>query len=157
MKSIVFKKLKKENGITMIALAVTLAVMLVLIGTYSFNMDKFIEQRAKTKFDTDIKQLKEYIDYYYSKNKQIPIANRYINNDALNAIETAGQKSDNDDSNYYIIDLNLIEDIDLHYGKELYDIEDEEEDISNLTDVYIINEQSHMIYLFAIGICLFLL
>ena len=90
-----------------------------------------------------MRRLKEEIDQYYARVKSLPIINEYTNISMLQGI-----KNVNDNDEYYVIDLKQL-DVELNYGKDYIEIEnnrDASENISDLTDVYIINKQSHTIY-----------
>lgn len=131
--------LKSNKGITLITLVITLVIMIILSFTVSVNVSSYIERNNKAKLETDIIKLKEEISYYYSKNKTLPIINKYINIQKI-------QKNINDNENYYVIDLENIKELNLNYGKDYNKIKGTEGDIADLLDVYIINEQSHTIY-----------
>lgn len=131
--------LKRNKGITLITLTTTIVVMLIISISITINIKPYIQRKNKTNLETDILKLKETISYYYSKNKSLPIINKYIN---INNLE----KNINDNENYYVIDLSEIEEQDLNYGKDYYKINNKDEKISELLDIYIINEQSHTIY-----------
>lgn len=138
--------LKSNKGITMIALVLTIAIMIILTVTVTINIDGYAQRKKKGDLETDIIKLKEEVDLYYSKYKELPIANKYINTEALNKIELWEQKSVNDNENYYVIDLDLLDVEDLAYGKDFGKLEDKTSDVTEFTDIYIVNEQSHMIY-----------
>ena len=138
--------LKSNKGITLMVLIITLVIMLILMVTITVNIDGYAQRKRFAELETDITKLKEEVDLYYSKYKELPIANKYINTEALAKIEVSEQKSVNDNENYYVIDLDLLDDMELNNGKDFETIEDKNTDITDLTDIYIINEQSHIIY-----------
>ena len=140
------ENLKSEKGITLIVLIITLVILLIFITTVNINISGYVEKKAYTNFETDLRQLKESIDYYYSVNKVLPIQNKYTNSEAISSIDEVGQISVNDNATYFVIDLNLLENMELNYGKDFYTIESITDDITTLEDIYIINEQSHVIY-----------
>ena len=128
-----------NKGITLLTLTITIVIMLILSFTISFNVSTYVERRQKTNLETDIIKLQEEIANYYSKNKTLPIANKYTNTQML-------EKSINDNENYYVIDLSKISNLDLNYGKDYDKIIDYSIEISDLLDIYIINERAHTIY-----------
>lgn len=133
------KYIKSNKGITLITLTTTIVVMLIISVSITININPYIQRKNKTNLETDILKLEEEISYYYSKNKTLPIINKYTNINTL-------QKNINDNENYYVIDLLKIGKEELNYGKDYYKIDNKEENISDLLDIYIINEQSHTIY-----------
>ena len=134
--------MKNEKGITLITLAITLVVLIILTFTISINAPDLISMKRKNNFENDMNVLKEEIDQYYARYDSLPIINKYINVDILN-----NSKNINDNDNYYVIDLSKI-DVNLNYGKDYEQIllKNLEEEVVDITDVYIINEQSHTIY-----------
>lgn len=140
------KKLKQENGITMVVLTLTVVIMLIITISFSVNINAYAQRKHKTEFETDTNKLKEEIDIYYSENKALPIANKFTKTEFFTVLEDAHQKNINDNENYYVIDIDQLNKIDLNYGKDFETITDKELDINDLNDIYIINEQSHTIY-----------
>lgn len=132
--------MKSEKGITLITLSITIIVLIILTTTMSINAPQFGEKNKKNKFENDIESLKEEIDQYYARNKTIPVINKYTNTSML-------EKNVNDNDNYYVIDISKLN-VKLNYGEDYEQIKlkDITEEITNVADVYIINEQSHTIY-----------
>lgn len=133
------KNLKSNKGITLITLVITIVVMLILSFTISINANNYIERTKKANLDTDLQRLQEKVEIYYSKNKEIPMLNKYTNVAML-------EKKENDNENYYVIDLDKLEGIELNYGKDFEKAKQLEGEIADLLDIYIINEESHVIY-----------
>lgn len=133
------KCLKSNKGITLITLTTTIVVMLIISVSITININPYIQKKNKTNLETDILKLKEEISYYYSKNKTLPIINKYTNILQL-------EKNINDNENYYVIDLSKINNTNLNYGKDYYKINSKDENANSFLDIYIINEQSHTIY-----------
>lgn len=133
------KNLKSNKGITLITLVITIVVMLILSFTISINANNYIERTKKSNLDTDLQRLQEKIEIYYSKNKEIPVLNKYTNVAML-------EKKENDNENYFVIDLDKLEGIELNYGKDFEKAKQLEGEIADLLDIYIINEESHVIY-----------
>ena len=134
--------MKNQKGITLISLTVTIAVLIILTFTVVVNVEQYGNQKIKTNFNIDIKSLNEEIRQYYAREKSLPVINKFTNTSMIENI-----KNVNDNDNYYVIDISKL-DVDLKYGKD-YDVIKEksiDEEITDLLDVYIINEQSHTIY-----------
>lgn len=134
--------MKKQKGVTLVVLTITIVVLLILTFTISMNIPDISSRKKKSNFENDMRELKEEIDQYYAKYEQLPIINKYTNIDMLNDI-----KNVNDDENYYVIDLSKIF-TNLNYGKDYEKVKtkDTSEEIAEILDIYIINEQSHTIY-----------
>ena len=131
--------MKSNKGITLLTLTITIVILMILTFTVSANVSTYVERNNRTNLETDIIKLKEEISYYYSTNKKLPISKKYTNTDML-------IKNINDNENYYIIDLIELKELGLNYGKDYQKIENKNENINNLLDIYIINEKTHTIY-----------
>lgn len=129
--------IKNSNGITLVTLTITIAVMIIIASvTVYTSMDRF-EINNLNKMINDIEFLKDKVLNYYLKYNELPIIKEieYTN------INFEVDVNDNDNEKYYIIDLEAMEDIALNYGKEGFENRNSLND-----DVYIINEKSHQIY-----------
>ena len=140
-------KIKQQKGVTLIILAVTITVMLILLGTIASQLKgtKDIEKYAN--MQADIIRINEKINTYYIQNGILPVRNKYNDVQMLKNI-----KNPNDNENYYVIDLSKIELNELELGiKGFLDVRKINIDIPieqshGIRDVYIINEQSHTVY-----------
>lgn len=134
--------MKNQKGVTLITLAITIVVLIILTFTITVNIEPYKNQKIKTNFETDMQRLKEEISQYYTRVKDIPIINKYTNVSMLDGI-----KNINDGDEYYVIDVKQLE-VELNYGADYYTIAqmDVAKEITDLSDVYIINKQSHTIY-----------
>lgn len=137
--------MKKQNGVTLVTLVITIVLMLILTFTITVNIDDYKNQRIKRSFESDIEKLEEEIEQFYVREKKLPVINEYGN---ISMLEET--KNVNDGDKYYVIDIRYLE-VKLNYGFDFNTIvanENENEKITeqSLTDVYIINEQSHTIY-----------
>ena len=134
--------IKNERGITLVALVITIVIMIILTFTITINISQFNEQKTKSNFETDINSLTEEVSQYYARAKTIPVINKYTN-----TVMLTGIKNVNDNDNYYVIDIRQL-DVNLNNGKDYQTalLRDRNQSISDLLDIYIINEQSHTIY-----------
>ena len=137
--------MKNEKGITLITLAITIAIMVILSFTISVNIQPYLEQRTEKNFETDMQRLKEEIEQYYARVKELPLLNKY---EDISMIQEVKNVNDNDE--YYVIDIRQLE-LSLNYGKDYTTALKKGETTSitsedNLKDLYIINKQSHTIY-----------
>lgn len=134
--------MKEQKGVTLLILVITIVVMLILTFTLTINMESYQEQATRTNFENDMESLKQEIDQYYARTKDLPVLQAYTN---ITMLENIRNKNDNNE--YYVIDLKKL-DVKLNYGKDYDTIasKKETEDITNLLDIYIINKQSHTIY-----------
>lgn len=141
------KNIKKQNGISLIALTATILVLSIVTSIIVYNAKDNIEIREYKKLDNDLEVLQEKVEMYYLKNEKLPVLekdNEIIKYTGNSKFKNNKQINDND--NYYILDLNYIDGITLNFGSEFYKINNEKTDFNKKTDIYIINEQSHRIY-----------
>ena len=134
--------MKEEKGITLLTLTITIAIIIILTFTITVNIKPYKEERVKTNFERDINSLTEEISQYYARVRELPILNKYTNTGIIEKI-----KNKNDNENYYVIDIRQL-DVTLNYGIDYKTVltRPKTEEITNLLDIYIINEQSHTIY-----------
>lgn len=134
--------MKNQRGITLITLSITIVIMIILTFTITVNIEPYQNQKRKTNFETDMQSLREEIEQYYVRVKDLPVINQFANTSMLEEIRNI-----NDNENYYVIDIKQL-DVKLNYGADYNKIvkKDITEKITDLLDVYIINEQSHTIY-----------
>lgn len=135
--------MKNQKGVTLVALVVTVIVLMILTFSLTVNIEDYRNVEKQKDFETDMYTLEEKINVYFSKNKQLPILNQYTYLDTIRPVKDA-----NDGTDYYVIDIDKLEGIKLKLGKEFEYAKkrDISESISDLTDIYVINSQSHTIY-----------
>ena len=133
---------KSNKAITLVVLIITIVIMTILTFTISININQYGNENTKSNFQNDMESLKEEIDQYYARTKELPVLQPYTNTTMLEEI-----RNQNDNNQYYVIDIRKL-DVKLYYGADFGTIASKEltEDISHYLDVYIINKQSHTIY-----------
>lgn len=133
--------IRSSKGVTIISLIITIMVMLIIAGiTVNTSLDRFEINNLK-KMISDIEFLNRKVLNYYAKNNSIPVVKDNDNNPIrYNYTILEFEKNINDNENYYIIDLEDMNDIALNYGREGF------QNINGSDDVYIINEETHSIY-----------
>lgn len=135
--------LKNNKGITMVALGVTILIIIIIASTLIYNSYSGMATRTLNNMYNDIELLENKVASYYVKYGQIPILNViYSDTSKIQNLDA------NDNDKYYVIDLSLLSNLTLNFGKGYKTIK-ETNTFSN--DVYIINEQSHNIY-YAAGV-----
>ena len=146
------KVTRNQKGISLIALTTTILVLAIVTSIVIYNAKDVIEVREYKKLESDIEVLENKVNMYYLNYKKIPV----LEKDSFPVIyngdmEFLGQKRENDNDNYYILNLRLIDGITLNFGGGFYNIKNTDNNITDrnnnvITDIYIINEQSHRIY-----------
>lgn len=126
--------IKNEKGVTMIAIVITIIILLIIVATVSFSSKNGIDMKKMNNMYTDIILLEDKVALYYLEHGTIPAKGAALLPDEIpDEIKTYNP---NDNENYYKLDLDLLENVDLNYAI----------DASNVRDIYIINEKSHAIY-----------
>lgn len=106
-------KLKTDKGITLIILIISIIIMIIISSMLIYNAQTGSKMKALNDMYKDIEVLKDRIDIYYSKYGTLPILNtKYTNVNGIKGINI------NDNDNYFVIDLESIENLTLTYGKD---------------------------------------
>lgn len=133
------RKIGEEKGITLITLSVAIIIMIIITSVLLYNANTGTNIRILNNLYQDINLLKDKVDLYYVKYGALPIVDLpYTNIEAIKSL------NDNDNQNYYVIDLQTLENVTLKYGKDYVEYKKSKNDL--LQDIYVINEQSHNIY-----------
>lgn len=144
--------MRKNKGITMISLVITIIVLLILTSVTIYNGLAQLGIKRVNNLYADIDSLSTKVAEYYLKNETIPIYNDpYVENkDELKAIlisngatETEELINVNDEGAYYVIDLSKLDNLTLNYGDDYKTWNSSEPKSQN---VYIINTVTHQIY-----------
>ena len=153
----------KENGITLVALAVTVVVLMLIAIPCIVNVKTVTETDKFAKLKSDITSLKESVSQLYSDSEDISkIGPKYTGDTAFLTSkqgeignETDIVKNPNDNNVYYIINVTKLKrDLKsnfgitlahLNYGSNNYGISTLTTEL-NKEKVYIINDKSKTIY-----------
>lgn len=135
------EKLKNNKGITLVSLIITIVLMFIIAGTTIYTSTNRFKINSLKKMYNDIELLNDKISTYYVKYGGIPILKNSSGDYILYTFSNLDfDKSINDDSNYYIIDLEAIGNMTLNYGEEGYS------NPNTSDDVYIVNNKTHTVY-----------
>jgi len=127
--------IKQEKGITLVTLIITIILMIIITSTVVYTSLERFEINTSNKMINDLELLNDKVSNYYKKYGILPVLNKYTL--PINFNRDVG---DNNNSDYYIINLAAMEDISLNYGKEGYD------NPNTSNDVYIISKVTNIIY-----------
>ena len=141
------KLIKKSKGVSLISLVITVAVILILTNVVVYNAADTLKTTKLSNMQADIENLRDKVSTYYAQYGMIPADTSiaYTNTSHINSISEA-----TDTGPFYVIDLVAMENITLNYGKDYEKIRSgqatTQDQINQLTDLYIINETSHNIF-----------
>ena len=168
------KLLKKENGITLVALITTIIVLSIVSTPLILGTNNIIEYKKFSKFKDDLLNLREAVSNVYSTDKELSSdfnSDMYIGPEYKDwktfidnvkdkkqggntVINPNDKKSSDSQITYYIIDFNVLsqkykEKFENNEGATLQGLNygDGNLNVNNTTqDVYIINSKSRTIY-----------
>ena len=156
---------KKNSGITMIALVITVIILLILTNMIIYNAQDKKDIDVLTKLYNDVETLNTKVEAFYNENGTIPAKIKYTNISDLQKANILSQN--NDIGDFYVIDLHAMQGLTLNYGKEYENLtteisnnglnisskeidEDTEQKLTTIankySDIYIINSNSHNIF-----------
>ncbi len=131
--------LRENKGVTLSTLVIAILLMTIITSIIIYNTIAGANTRALNNMYNDITILKDRIDVYYSKYGTIPVLEGEYTN-----IENIQNINSNDNDKYYVIDLEALENLTLTHGDGYTRYKQVQS--SYITDIYVINEQSHNIY-----------
>ena len=108
--------MKNEKGISLTVLAVTISIFIIIAIAIGLGIKNLGRNEKLDKLYYDLEVLTEKVNMYYWKHGQIPVAADYINTSSI----PPEQRNPNDDENYYIIDLNALENLSLQTDEHTF-------------------------------------
>ena len=104
------QKIKKENGMTMIALIATLSILMIIFGVTIYNTKKSLAIKDLTNLYSDVEMLEDRAKVYYAEHGEFPVKEN-------------STPENIDGKDVYEIDLNKINNVNgLHYTGYYIDI-----------------------------------
>ena len=136
--------IKKESGVTLIALSIAVIIILTITGMIIYSARDNIYIRNLTNMQNDITNLRDKISDYYAEYGDIPAKTEYPDTSNL---QSAGVIGVNDTGRFLIIELEYLSGLTLNYGEDYEKYKaGNYTNLADLTDIYIINETSHNIF-----------
>ena len=129
--------IKNEKGITLITLVITMILLVIITSALARNSHSSLQLSNLTKMQNDIEILNDRIAAYYVKNNKLPVNGQTMTKNEVKAL--VDEVSSYDEGNYYVIDIEKLDNTTLNYGHE-YNLG------QSATDKYVINETTHMVY-----------
>ena len=123
--------MKKEKGISLISLVITIVLMIIIAGTVISVSLGDLNTKNLTSMYTDLKSINDKIAVYYNKYGTLPIKEKFMGSYEFTTVANPND----DEEGYYIIDVNRLDKLILSRKVRWQG-----------NDVYIINTQTHMIY-----------
>ena len=104
----------KENGISLIALVITIIVLIILTNVLVYNSLDRIYIKKITNLNNDIELLREKTSDFYEQYGKIPAEIKYPKDNLTELKDVLSIK--NDIGDFYVIDLEAMQGITLNYG-----------------------------------------
>ena len=139
-------KKRKEKGISLISLVIAVTLIIILTNVMIYNMKNNLVVGKLQGMQNDIENLQDKVSAYYAQYGKIPASVKYTNIDEM---KSAGIISNAvDTGEFYVLDLGAIENVTLNYGQDYETVKSmtDSEEVSQYTDLYIINQASHNIF-----------
>lgn len=131
------KIIRKEQGITLITLIITVLLLMIVTGVLVMNSHTSLQLSNLTRLQNDIEAINNRVASYYVKNGELPIYQDDVKSKS-ELLSVLNDMSINDGDTYYTIDIEELGNISLNYGKAYQS--------TSTTDKYIINEETHVVY-----------
>ena len=136
--------IKKNKGITLISLSIAVIILLIITGMILYSAKDSIDIKNLTNMQNDIANLRDKVSLYYLKYGNIPVKTEY---EDISNLQNGNILGVNDTGKFYIIELEKLEGLTLNYGEDYEIYKTNGYTYSpDLTDIYIINEDSHNIF-----------
>ena len=127
--------MKKNKGITVLALIITVVLMAIIAGVTVYNATDKLDIDELEKMYVDIGNLKDKVSLYNVQYNTLPIKENKI---SISNLIDANQINPNDGDEYYELDLSKLPNLTINYGTGKHG--DKEK------DKYIINTRTQTIY-----------
>lgn len=126
-----------KNGITISILAITIAVMFILVTTATVIGSASINSVMYEEYISKLKRVATDINIYYNKNADLPITGEVVTTDSLNN-EINQEVLNNNDSleEFYVVDMQQLKSYSVNIG---YGTKDS-------SDIFVVTNNSHNIY-----------
>ena len=137
--------MQKKSGVTLITLAITIAVLAILTASLLVNVDNIMPESRKAKIYDEFKEIESLVEEYYITYGNYPVLNNevYTKDEilALNTrnvsakLEAAIRKNGEENSKFFVVDLEKLRITNSMLG-------------NNVTqdDIYIASEEKITIY-----------
>lgn len=145
--------IKNERGVTLISLAVAIIVLGIITTLLLYNVKDTKDIERVSNMYIDIDGISDRISNYYSRYGALPVRRDIdLSSDStisswvseLESSNNEGPLGANDTGDFYVIDMNALENLSLNYGSGYAKMQGTT--LPEDKDVYVINENSHNIF-----------
>ena len=97
--------IKKENGVTLIALTIAVIIILTLTGMIVYSAKDSVYIKNLTNMKNDISNLRDKVSSFYSEYGKIPATTEYTDVSNLQSADILGE---NDTGKFLVIELKYL-------------------------------------------------
>lgn len=123
--------MRKDNAYSLAVLVITIAVILIITATAITSLKNSKDERQISNFIADIKTLEEYVKEYYADTGLLPVGNKV----GEIPFDMRNQINENDNENYYYIDISRLQNLRLNYPDEAYIVNEKSLVVYNLNGI----------------------
>lgn len=138
--------LRKERGVTMITLTITIIILMVITGILIYNARDIVYIKNYNALKNDIQLLRSKVSEYYNEYGTIPAKAKCSKISV--GLETVFTEDElNNEGELYVLDLEALDGLTLNYGKDYEEVKDLAEVDDYYSDLYLIHGMTHNIFL----------
>ena len=138
--------LRKERGVTMITLTITIIILIVITGLLIYNARDIVYIKNYNALKNDIQLLRSKVSEYYNEYGTIPAKAKCSKISV--GLETVFTEDElNNEGELYVLDLEALDGLTLNYGKDYEEVKDLAEVDDYYSDLYLIHGMTHNIFL----------
>ena len=138
--------LRKERGVTMITLTITIIILIVITGILIYNARDIVYIKNYNALKNDIQLLRSKVSEYYNEYGTIPAKAKCSKISV--GLETVFTEDElNNEGELYVLDLEALDGLTLNYGKDYEEVKDLAEVDDYYSDLYLIHGMTHNIFL----------
>lgn len=148
--------MKKQNGITLLSLIITIVMMMIIASATIFTSNNRMKVNNLNKLRNDLQLLQDRVAEYYATYGGLPVVKGENGEPLIYLSNVPAEERNEEDETYtdaegntrykdHIIDLEALGDITLNFGKGYAEYKNGTT-TGTSSDVYIINSKTHSIY-----------
>ena len=138
--------LRKERGVTMITLTITIIILIVITGILIYNARDIVYIKNYNALKNDIQLLRSKVSEYYNEYGTIP-AKAKCSKISIGLEAVFNEDELKNEGELYVLDLEALDGLTLNYGKDYEEVKDLAEVDDYYSDLYIIHGMTHNIFL----------
>ena len=140
------KNLRKEKGITMITVTISVIILLIITGILVYNARDAVYIKNYNGLKNDIELLRDKVAEFYNEYGSIPAKTKCAK--ISTGIESVFNQTElNNEGDLYVLDLQVLDGVTLNYGKDYEAVKNMDKVEEYYPNLYIIHKMTHNIFL----------